>query len=219
VPELEELPLFPLSTVLFPYAQAQILVEEERHRQMILRCLELDSAFGIVLIRSGSDGDAEPYLVGTAVRILNVHHYDDNRMDVQVTGERRFRIRSMSDAEGYMCGLVEPVIELEIDESLEAGELLSRAREECEALVQNRFQQQGISVRVLFPQDPIALSFTIANLLNINNLEKQRLLETTDTIDRMQTLLPMLERQIMETKPKGHYRLSAEMIKDELFPN
>src|SRR5688500_15065586 len=95
--QLEEMPLFPLNTVLFPYASVQLHVFEERYREMVKDCLAYDMPFGIVLIRSGSEvgGAAEPYLVGTAVRIIKVHTYDDGSMDVQVRGERRFRIRRL----------------------------------------------------------------------------------------------------------------------------
>jgi len=55
--------------------------------------------------------------------------------------------------------------------------------------------------------------------LSINNLEKQALLETTDTLERIQTLRPLLQRQILEAKGPGYFRLSSDMIRDELFPN
>src|SRR5579863_7566944 len=108
--ELEELPLFPLSTVLFPYATVQLHVFEERYRQLVHDCLQLDTSFGIVLIRSGPEvgGQAEPYMVGTTVRITRVHTYDDGRMDIQVQGERRFRIRRIDNTKAYLVGHVEP---------------------------------------------------------------------------------------------------------------
>ena len=84
---LEELPLFPLNAVIFPYAALQLHIFEERYRDMVRTCLEFDRPFGIVLIRSESEtGQADPYMVGTVVRILRVYNYDDGRMDIDVTG-------------------------------------------------------------------------------------------------------------------------------------
>ncbi|MBI3721327.1 MAG: LON peptidase substrate-binding domain-containing protein, partial [Fimbriimonas ginsengisoli] len=155
VHELEELPLLPLNTVLFPYAQLQMHVSEERHRQMVRACVEYDRPFGIVLIRPGSDQvQSEPYLVGTAVRIMAVHTYEDGQMDVQVQGERRFRVRELDESRPYLVARVEPLIELEIDETPESEALFFKAREDCQLLVQRRFEQQGFSVRVEFPPDP-----------------------------------------------------------------
>ena len=76
---LEQLPLFPLNTVLFPYASIQLHVFEERYQAMVRECIAADTPFGIVLIRSGFEvGEiADPYRVGTAVRIKEVHNYED----------------------------------------------------------------------------------------------------------------------------------------------
>lgn len=220
--DLEELPLFPLNTVLFPYASLQLHVFEDRYREMVRTCLEFDRPFGIVLIRSGSEvGESDPYLVGTAVRILQVHTWDDGRMDIQVQGERRFRIREMDDSRAYPVGYVEPVVEHEIPlaDQIRAEQLLVQAREEFEVLVQRYFARQDFSVQVVFPTDPVALSFTIANLLPMENLEKQRLLETTDTLERVEDLLPILQNQILEFRQPAYYRIGSEDLREWITPN
>src|SRR5437016_2701135 len=128
---LEEMPLFPLNAVIFPYAELQLHIFEERYREMVRSCVEFDRPFGIVLIRTGTEtGDADPYMVGTVVRITRVHNYDDGRMDIDVQGERRFRIRQLDESRSYLVGLVEPVIEHEIEDSPRANQILSQAREE-----------------------------------------------------------------------------------------
>ena len=220
--ELEEMPLFPLNTVLFPYASVQLHVFEERYRELVQDCLTEDRPFGIVLIRNGSEvgGQADPYMVGTAVRIVKVHTYEDGKMDIQVRGERRFRIRHLDETGSYLTGLVEPVIEHAIEEGPEAEELLTRAREEFEVFIQRLFARQEFSVQVVFPPDPVALSFTIANLLQMENLEKQRLLETTDTLERVQDLLPIMEQQLLEDSiDPTTYRLTGDDLREWILPN
>lgn len=224
--DLEELPLFPLNTVLFPYASIQLHVFEERYRDMIRACLQEDRPFGVVLIRSGSEvgGPADPYLVGTACRIEQVKTYEDGRMDVYVVGERRFRIRDMDDARPYLVGYVEPVIEHEIDDSQRADELLSRARSEFEMLIRRQIERDEVSVKVVFPPDPVVFSFTIANMLQMENIQKQRLLETTDTLERVEDLLPILERNIYELESLDepqttYYKLASDDLADWITPN
>lgn len=219
--ELEELPLFPLNTVLFPYAQIQLHVFEDRYRELVRDCLEYDRPFGIVLIRSGSEvgGDADPYMVGTVVRIVTVQNFDDGRMDIQVQGERRFRIRRMMDPKPYMVGLVEPVIELEIEDTPRMDALVLKAREEFQMLVQNLFSKQDFNVEVRFPPDATALSFTIANLLPMENLEKQRLLEETDTMERLKGLIPILQKQNLETQAPAYYRIGLQDLQEWINPN
>lgn len=219
--ELEELPLFPLNTVLFPHAQIQLHVFEDRYRELVRACIADDRPFGIVLIRSGGEvGEpADPYLVGTVVRINEVHHYDDGRMDIYVQGERRFRIRRIDESRPYLVGYVEPVLEHAIDDDERAETLLTQAREEFELLVQRLFERQEFSVQVVFPQDPVTLSFTIANLLSMENLQKQRLLEATDTLERFEELLPVLRNQILEANQPNYYRLASQDLREWITPN
>lgn len=219
--DLEELPLFPLNTVLFPFATLQLHVFEDRYRELIERCEREDRAFGIVLIRSGDEvgSGADPYLIGTAVRIRAIHRYDDGNMDVTVQGERRFRIRQLDDSRPYLSGLVEAVYEAPIQDSDRTLELMTQARAEFEQLVQRLFERQEFSVQVVFPSDPVVLSFTIANLLSINNLQKQRLLEVTDTIERIEELMPILRAHISDATQPTYYRLAANDLKDWISPN
>src|SRR5215213_11222813 len=51
----QKLPIFPLNMVLFPSAPIQLHIFEERYRQMIGRCLEQNTSFGVALIHSGSE--------------------------------------------------------------------------------------------------------------------------------------------------------------------
>jgi Lon protease-like protein len=189
---------------------------------MVRDCLEYDTSFGIVLIRSGSEsgGDAEPYMVGTTVRIERVHTYDDGRMDIHVKGERRFRIRKIDDEKSYIVGHVEPVVEMETEDSPRADALVMKAREDFQIWIQRLMARTDFNVQVRFPDDPVALSFAIANLLPMENLEKQRLLETTDTLERLQGLIPILEEQIIEVSQKqAYFRLRPEDLSEWITPN
>lgn len=219
---LEELPLFPLHTVLFPYAQLQLHVFEDRYREMVRSCVEFDRPFGIVLIREGSEvgGLASPYMVGTAVRILKVIPYDDGRMDIHVEGERRFRIREIDEeSQPYLVGKVEPVMEIELEETPENRDLFGQAKEQFEQLIQKIFARQEFNVSVKLPTDPVVLSFTIANMLHMENLAKQRLLETTDTLERVSTLMPILQMQNLEARQTNYYRIGSEDLREWITPN
>ena len=49
------LPMFPLGTVLFPYAVLPLHVFEPRYRALTEHCLAGDGCFGVVLIERGSE--------------------------------------------------------------------------------------------------------------------------------------------------------------------
>jgi Lon protease-like protein len=199
-PKLENLPLFPLQTVLFPYAHIQLHVFEDRYLEMVRECLEFERPFGIVLIRDGKEvgGPADPYMVGTTVRVTKVINLESGAMDIQVKGERRFRIRKIDESKAYMVGMVEPVVETETPDCPRTDALVMRCREDFQAWIRQMITKQGFNVQIKFPEDVTALSFAIANLLPIENLEKQRLLELTDTLERISGLIGLLETQIIE---------------------
>ncbi len=219
---LEEMPLFPLNMVLFPYAQLQLHVFEERYREMVRFCTQHDQPFGVVLIRSGEEvgGQAEPYMVGTAVRIISVHTFDDGKMDVQVHGERRFRVRRLDESKPYLTGFVEPVIELEIEDTPRAEALVMRSREYVQAYIESYFARFNVAVsKIKLPTDPTALSFVVANFLQIENLEKQRLLETTDTLERLSDIIPILEQHMVEAKAPPFHKLTRQHMEEWISPN
>jgi uncharacterized protein len=218
---LEELPLFPLHTVLFPHAPMQLHVFEERYREMVQRCLDFEQPFGVVLIKHGSEvGDhAEPYLVGTAVRVDSVRTYDDGRMDVTVHGEWRFRVRKLDESRPYLVGLVEPVAELEATNPDRVNALAIRAEEIFRMWIEGSFGRPGFEVKVEFPEDPASASFLISYFLPVDNLVKQRLLETTDTAERFAELIPLLETQIVEAKTQMVYRVGSDQMSEWVNPN
>lgn len=219
---LEDLPLFPLNTVVFPYAQIQLHVFEDRYRELVRHCTQYDQSFGIVLIRSGDEvgGSAEPYMVGTAVRIVSVHTFDDGKMDVRVQGERRFRVRKIDESRAYLVGQVEPVIEMEVEDTPRADALVLKAREYVQAYIENYFNRFDVKIaKIKLPQDATALSFVVANFLQIENLQKQHLLETTDTLERISEMLPILEQHIVEAKTPTYTKLSPDQLTDWIHPN
>ena len=197
--QFEELPLFPLNTVLFPYAKLQLNVKDERHREMLRQCLQSDSSFGIVLTKNGSGPDAEHYLVGTKARIVSVQTFDDGHMDVQVKGESRFRIRKVDETRPYQIGLVEPVEESEVTDEPKTDALVYRIKECLSEYMDAVFSQAEFHVsEIRLPDDATALSFVVANFLQIENIRKQGLLETTDTVERIAEMLPILEQHTVD---------------------
>ena len=83
---------------------------------MIQYCLDNDRFFGIVLIKRGREvGEhAEPYLVGTAVKIIEVDRLEDGRMNLITLGQHRFQIMKIRRDLPYLVGQVRA---LEVDDT------------------------------------------------------------------------------------------------------
>lgn len=199
--ELEELPLFPLNTVLLPYQTIPLHIFEERYRTMLKNCLDEDKPFGVLLIREGSevaDPCAEPYLVGTTARVIAHSNLPDGQINIFAVGERRFRVRKIDRSGPFMKGLVEPIVELEWEESPDNNNLVERAKQAFLSYLAILLGRQDIQLKVHFTDDPVALSFAMAACLQISLLDKQRLLELTDTVERMRFIVPLLELQALQ---------------------
>jgi len=103
VPDLFDIPIFPLSIVLFPQSRYPLHIFEERYQLMIRRCLEGNSVFGINL-----SVDLEIRMVGCTARVAQLcRRYEDGRMDIVVEGENRYEVhRQSTHPDGYMVGSV-----------------------------------------------------------------------------------------------------------------
>ena len=114
--EARTLPLFPLHTVLFPGGVLPLRIFEQRYIEMTKACLANDTAFGVVLIRSGDEvmrdksrGAPQFELIGTQAKILdfdvpetadagqtNVPAPHPGILHVRAQGRQRFSVRQHS---------------------------------------------------------------------------------------------------------------------------
>lgn len=97
----EQLPLFPLGTVLTPGMPLSLHVFEPRYRQLVADLLnDQDPSapeFGVVALRGGWEvGELQDlHEVGTAARVTDVLPLGDGRCDLSAIGERRFAIEQL----------------------------------------------------------------------------------------------------------------------------
>jgi Lon protease-like protein len=113
-----QIPLFPLHTVLSPGLALPLHVFEDRYRQMVRRCLDEDTPFGVVLIHEGSeiaprDGGPQELAiasVGTFAEIREASRYADGRWELLTVGGGRFVIETVrTGVEPYLVAEVEPL--------------------------------------------------------------------------------------------------------------
>src|ERR1700712_179356 len=94
----ETIPLFPLSTVLFPGAPLPMQIFEERYRALVRDLLELEPEqrrFGVVAIQAGSEAGMQlPQIfpVGCAANVRRIDPMPDGRSTLVAFGGARFRL-------------------------------------------------------------------------------------------------------------------------------
>ncbi len=215
-----EIPIFPLHAVLFPHSRLQLHIFEPRYRQMVSQCIASGGYFGVALIRFGDESGetAEPYLVGTMVRIVDVHSYTDGRFDINVLGLSRFRIRSLDESRPYLVAKIEALEELPVVDGDEVEVLAKDCRRLCENLIRHQLKVAEMDIDVRFPDGPEGLSYSIANLLDFTLLQKQAFLELTDTSVRLAAMHEYLSEMNIptESEPK---RLRAIDLREWISVN
>jgi uncharacterized protein len=89
-----ELPLFPLSTVLFPGGPLRLRIFEPRYLDMVRHCLKESRAFGVLLILEGEEaGEAVSVAEsGTSARVVDFDTLPDGLLGIDCIGEQRFRV-------------------------------------------------------------------------------------------------------------------------------
>ena len=92
--EGDEIPLFPLSTVLFPGGLLPLRIFEARYLDMIGECLREQKGFGICAIKSGSElgQAARCHAVGTLAMVEDFDRAEDGLLYIVARGVRRFRV-------------------------------------------------------------------------------------------------------------------------------
>ena len=199
-----ELPLFPLNSVLFPGATLPLHIFEERYKKMVNLCLESNSPFGVLLIRSGSDvGEAaEPFEIGTTARIVRVQHLDAGRMNLICLGEQRFRLSRQVSETPYLVAEVEPLqsIDGEGQEAKDVADTVAALFAEYHRLylaVSNQWTRQ-----IGMPGAPSELADFVASRMAVDPWTKQRLLEELSVRRRLEMEMETLSDAIREMTPR-----------------
>ena len=182
------LPLFPLGSLVFPGGPLPLRIFEPRYVNLVKRCMQTDSGFGVVLLFRGNEaGTAEATTagIGTEVRIIDFDRLPDGLLGITCRGQQRFRIlRAWREADGLNMAEVEdlpapPIISIPADLRFLA-EILERVMpelgEDYAALEARYDDAQWVSCR-------------LAEVLAMETFERQALLELDDPLDRLQMLV------------------------------
>lgn len=195
-----ELPLFPLNTVLFPGTPIQLHIFEPRYKLMIEQCIQNDQPFGVVLIHKGVEAGgplAEPHPIGCTAQITQVERLDDGRMNILAVGLERFQIVALNRTEPYLTGTVELIPLDEDDEPIieQAGRRLRPWVERYLAVLSQVAEDAHFDLDRL-PDDPLALAYLAAALLQVPSEQKQTLLAADQAVDFLTAIRAMYRREV-----------------------
>ncbi len=197
-----ELPLFPLSTVLFPGAPLPLQIFEERYRALVGDLLELEPQqrrFGVVAIEAGSEaGMALPQMfpIGCEARVQRIEPIPDGRSKLLAFGGARFRLLEVDTvSKPYLVGQVRWMEEPAGEPGL-AEAIAPAVRDALMAYAGTLADLAGGTVNdESLPDEPTDLSYLTAGAILLTLRERQALLELADTATRLRTEVSLLRRE------------------------
>ena len=193
------IPIFPMrDLVLFPQMITPIFVGRDKTRRAVECAMAGDHRVLVVAQRRGAENDPNTleslYQVGVTASVINRQTQVDGVLKVSVSGLRRTAIVRLVDDE-FLSAEVAPIEERR-GQSQEAATLSRAILNAYQAYANVDFSSlpPGAEGRFRLPSigDPGLLADTVAPLLSIGIEQKQQLLETSDVVTRLETILDLM---------------------------
>ncbi len=193
LPDLpRELPLFPLSTVLFPGGLLPLKIFEQRYLELIKHCLSKEATFGLCGIRHGHEvGEpATPYEIGTEVRIVEWDMPQTGIFHIKVEGLARYIARSWSaQANGLLIAAVQPV-------TAEHACPIPEELRLCVEVLRHIQADQSMQLIETHFDDAVWVGYRLAEILPFKLAIRQDLLEMNDPLTRLRIIDQFLRKQL-----------------------
>ena len=195
------LPMFPLSTVVFPGVSLPLHVFEDRYRALVHHLLSIDDpaerVFGTVAVREGYEvgdhGSQSLYRVGVRLQLTDVEANDDGTFEIEAVARERIVLEGLDPSGEFAIG---DVAEHPDAEGPVPDEVLTRARATFTAYRAAISELQGTTFSGSLPRDPGYLSWTLAALAPLPMAERQSLLEADSPRDRLELVTSLLREEL-----------------------
>ena len=199
------LPMFPLSSVLFPGAVLPLRVFEPRYLSLMEDVVSDQRRFGVVLIERGWEvgGGDDRFAVGTEAHIIGMGPSGEGDLTVLAVGTNRFRVSTWLPDEPYPAAVVSELHDA--DGAPAPGDL-----DRCALLLRRIYalaSELGAEVGTLpeLSSDREVAMWELCASAPIGQLDRQRLLESVKAAERLERLAVMLEEEtaVIEARLAG----------------
>ncbi|HTY87725.1 MAG TPA: endopeptidase La [Candidatus Acidoferrum sp.] len=195
----ENLPILGLSDiVIFPGAVVPLLVETGPSLKLIDDIVAGDRLLGAVLQRKPEIVEPLPedlHEVGCVSRLAKMVKFPDGTARMLVEGLWRIRIKIYTPPAPYLRASYE-LLRDETEDSVELQAMLRNAHRQFEEIARmSTALSDQVKVAALNTEHPGHFADLIAANLNLSLDDRQKLLETVSVRERLQKLLPLLNRE------------------------
>lgn len=197
-----QLPILPLrNTVLFPGVVIPITVGRDKSIKLIREAYKGDKTIGVVAQKDATIEDPEMedmHRIGTVARLIKILQMPDGNTTAIIQGKKRFEIIEMTQKEPYFKAEVKGFEKTNVipdDDVFKA--LISSVKDIAIQIIE---KSPAIPSESVFAINNIESAVFMVNFvssnLNIDNDEKQKLLEMTDLEEKARKVLELLTKEL-----------------------
>jgi ATP-dependent Lon protease len=219
--ERQRIPLLPLRDIIvFPNMVLPLFVGREKSIAALEAAMVQDKEIVLSAQTKAKTNDPTPddiFEVGTVAVIDQLFQVQNGTVKVLVRGKRRVRITEYHDNDEYFDVTVEEVID-KLDPEVDIDAVMERVRKTFDAYVElnKRIPPEMVSL-VAKIESPARLADTIVAQLALKLRDKQEILETEDTAERLERLDTLMkeEIEILQVERKIRSRVKKQMEKSQ----
>ncbi len=195
----DTLPILGLSDiVIFPGAVVPLLVETGPSLKLVDDLVAGDRLFGAVLQKNADAAEPTPddlHQVGCVSRLTKMVKFPDGTARVLVEGLWRIRVKNFVPPNPYLRAHYE-LLRDETEDSIELQAMLRNAHKQFEEIAKmSTALTDQVKIAALNTEHPGHFADLISANLNLSLDDRQKLLEMVSVRERLQSLLPMLNRE------------------------
>ena len=194
-----KIPIFPLSNaIFFPKTVLPLNIFEDRYIQLINDCMKGDRMFGMVQPKSKAEKLPEVYGIGCLGKIISFNETPDKRFIISLSGIIRFRIKKELKEQKLYRNFEVDYSEFLSD--LDEKEKINYDKKNLLNNIKNYFQKIAypIDFNELEKLNLDLLVNTVTMISPFSVEEKQKLIETVKTEEKIKTLNEIISFNLLD---------------------
>jgi ATP-dependent Lon protease len=205
----EIIPILPIkNTVLFPGVVIPITVTRQKSIRLIKKANQGNKIVGVLTQRNKQaeePGIEDLFKFGTVARIIKMLVLPDGNTTIIIQGKNRFQVTEFIGDEPFLTARISLAKETALDmKQKESKALIQSLKDAALKIVKlNPEIPQEAQVALENIQSPVFLIHFLSSNLNVDVIEKQKILETTNLYDRGTLLLQHMSKEIQMLEIKS----------------
>src|SRR6476660_3800649 len=212
--------------VVFPHMIVPLFVGREKSVRALEEVMSEEKQILLLTQKNAGEDDPSPdalYRVGTLATVLQLLKLPDQTVRVLVEGKTRARVKSFSPRTDFFQALIEPIAE-ESGNAQEVEALVRSVKTNFEGYIKlNKKVPAETLASVAQIDDPAKRADTVASHLTVKIPDRQQLLETLSTVERLEKVLALIEGEIgvlqVERKIRSRVKRQMEKTQREYYLN